>query len=245
MAVLGTLAATTIAVPLSQAGMAAAARGANVRDAAPEAAPIKAPAGPSTLAVLSEQVAAPAVANGIAAAPLLARDPAAASRSQDRVALPGCETPASTPSANGQLTPAQLCALPFAPGFLLQPRAAVALTALNDAFRAQFGVDVTIDDAYRSLGEQYSIKATRGFLAAPPGKSNHGWGLAIDLKNSTYLNSAKFQWFVKNAGTYGWGHPTWALGIGGPYEPWHWEFMSGVLQVSPDEITYAYSASTK
>ncbi len=31
------------------------------------------------------------------------------------------------------------------------------------------------------LAEQYTLKAQKGGLAATPGKSNHGWGLAVDI----------------------------------------------------------------
>jgi LAS superfamily LD-carboxypeptidase LdcB len=73
------------------------------------------------------------------------------------------------------------------------------------------------------------VKANRGYLAAAPGTSNHGWGLAVDLSGgmSSY-GSAQYKWMRENAPKYGWDNPTWARAGGNKHEPWHWEFTSGV-----------------
>ena len=86
------------------------------------------------------------------------------------------------------------------------------------------------NDAYRSLSQQYRVKAERGCFAARPGTSEHGWGLAVDLCDGVEPGSASvsYQWMRANAPRYGWENPTWALpGGGGPYEPWHWEYLPG------------------
>jgi LAS superfamily LD-carboxypeptidase LdcB len=59
---------------------------------------------------------------------------------------------------------------------------------------------------------------------AVPSRSNHGWGLAIDL-NLTEKNV--LPWLLKNAPTYGFylqGKPFTPTGKPNPeYEPWHWQ----------------------
>jgi len=167
IAVLGTLAAATIAAPLGQGG-AGHRHGDSPFDLD------RAKTGPSTLDVVAAPVKAPAVSPGIAAAPTVERAPAIASRSADRDPLPGCDAEAPLSSTNGRFGDDELCALPFSAGAVLQPRAAVALTALNEAYHAEFGTDIALVDSYRSLSEQYAVKRSRGYLAATPGTSMHG-----------------------------------------------------------------------
>jgi hypothetical protein len=227
VAVLGALAAATIAAPLTSTGHVAGRGGTSPFDLD------LAPSGPSTLDVVSARSAVPPMAAGIEAAPVVTRDLSTVSRSQDRDPLPGCDASVVTTSTNGNLTDAELCDLPFAPGARLSNRAAVALTALNDAFRDEFGTDIALVDSYRSLGRQYSVKESRGYLAARPGTSMHGLGLAIDLAGSVTGNSAAYKWLVANGAAYGWENPPWARrGGSGNYEPWHFEFRPGVEEVS-------------
>ncbi|WP_242607784.1 M15 family metallopeptidase [Xylanimonas ulmi] len=227
VAVLGTLAAATIAAPLTplSSTLSADARSPFDLDIAPT--------GPSTLDVVRDPVVASATAPGIAAPPAVARATSGASRSLERDPLPGCDGAVTVTSTNGHLTDGELCDLPFAPGMRLQPRAAVALTALNEAFRAQFGTDIGLVDSYRSLGRQYSVKGSRGYLAAQPGTSMHGLGLAIDLSSAVTGSSAAYRWLVENGAAYGWENPAWARrGGSGNYEPWHFEFRPGVEELS-------------
>ncbi|WP_425956388.1 D-alanyl-D-alanine carboxypeptidase family protein [Xylanimonas sp. McL0601] len=227
VAVLGALAAATIAAPLAPLGSIGGGGGSSPFDLD------LAPVGPSTLDVVRNQAAAPATAPGIAAAPVVVRAAAPVSRSEDRDPLPGCAADTVVTSTNGHLTDAELCDLPFAAGFRLQPRAAVALTALNEAFKAEFGTDIGLVDSYRSLSRQYSVKESRGYLAARPGTSMHGFGLAIDLSSAVTGNSAAYKWLVENGAAYGWENPPWARrGGAGNYEPWHFEFRPGVEEVS-------------
>ncbi|QAY63294.1 peptidase M15 [Xylanimonas allomyrinae] len=227
VAVLGTLAAATIAAPLTPLSSVANGRGASPFGLD------HAPSGPSTLDVVRARVATPATAPGIAAPPTVARVASAASRSADRDPLPGCSADVTVTSPNGHLTAAELCDLPFAPGMRLQPSAAVALTALNEAFRAEFGTNIGLVDSYRSLNRQYSVKETRGYLAAQPGTSMHGLGLAIDLSSAVTGSPAAYRWLVENGAAYGWENPPWARRGGtGNYEPWHFEFRPGVEKLT-------------
>ncbi|QAY71679.1 peptidase M15 [Xylanimonas protaetiae] len=230
VAVLGALAAATIAAPMAPGGPVVGSG----NGTSPFALDL-APSGPSTLDVVTARAAAPKMAPGImAAAPDVSREVSAASRSEDRDdPLPGCDPNVTVTSTNGHLTDAELCDLPFAPGYQLSTRAAVALTALNDAFRDEFGQDIALVDSYRSLGRQYSVKESRGYLAAKPGTSMHGLGLAIDLAGSVTGNTAAYKWLVQNGAAYGWENPPWARRGGqGNYEPWHFEFRPGVEQIT-------------
>lgn len=128
---------------------------------------------------------------------------------------------------NGRLTVADLCDLWQKP-YRDRADAVVSAFVLNDAFQHRFGRPMCLTSGYRSLEEQAVLRITRGGLAAPPGTSNHGWGLAIDFCTDTYTGAAG-AWLRANGPTYGWDNPSWARPGGvGPYEPWHWELVAGV-----------------
>lgn len=134
--------------------------------------------------------------------------------------VPNCDPTTKVKGTNGRLTNASLCSLPQK-GESLQPEAAVAFTVMNEFFRTVFGRNICLDDSYRSLSEQYGTRATRGYLAATPGTSMHGWGIAIDICKSD-LTGAAGKWIKENAGLYGWENPYWAKTS--KYEPWHYEY---------------------
>jgi LAS superfamily LD-carboxypeptidase LdcB len=105
------------------------------------------------------------------------------------------------------------------------------LAKLNLEYRREFGHDLCVSDGYRTLAQQFSVKARRGGFAATPGTSEHGWGVAIDACDgiSAGSASANYLWLRSNGPTYGWDNPAWALpGGDGPLEPWHWEYLPGV-----------------
>ena len=154
-----------------------------------------------------------------------------ASRSNERAVLPGCDggVPSVAGVRNGQLPASMLCTL-WDPRRQLRSDAAVAIAKLNLAYQQHFGHGICFSDAYRSLSAQYRIKAERGAFAARPGTSEHGWGLAVDLCDGVEQgpSSLTYEWLSANASSYGWRNPAWAhRGGGGPYEPWHWEYVSG------------------
>ncbi len=153
----------------------------------------------------------------------------AVSRSQERGPIAGCsgQVPAGH-FANGQLPPAVLCSLPFAPPHRLRADAAVRLIRLNEVYKGKFGEDLCLTDSYRSLSSQYSLAGRKPGLAARPGTSEHGWGLAVDVcKGPDQPGSARRAWFLENAPAFGWANPDWALPGGSKPEPWHWEFVEG------------------
>lgn len=127
--------------------------------------------------------------------------------------------------ANGRIPVSALCPLPGSSGELLRADAAYAFERMDAAFAARFGHPVCVSDAYRSYDDQVRVRAERPGLAAAAGRSNHGWGTAVDLCGGVErFGSAEHLWMRSNASLFGWFHPTWARPGGALPEPWHWEF---------------------
>lgn len=86
---------------------------------------------------------------------------------------------------------------------------------------------------YRSYEDQVALSSGAG---ATPGRSNHGWGLAIDVQSlvnaqnrsgfAAAIQSPEYQWLQANAYKYGFGHPDWARDPDRKPEAWHWEFFA-------------------
>ena len=128
---------------------------------------------------------------------------------------------------NGELPDDVLCPLPFAPTHRLRCDAAMMLIALNEAFEAEFGRALPITDSYRTFQSQVALRARVGNLAASPGLSMHGWGLAVDFGRPINSgNSAEYIWLRVNAPDFGWDNPVWARPDGSKPEPWHFEFFA-------------------
>jgi LAS superfamily LD-carboxypeptidase LdcB len=134
---------------------------------------------------------------------------------------------------NGEVPKDELCALGFAPGHHLRADAAVALARLNIAYRARFGHNLCLTDSYRSVAAQESLAARKPGLAARPGTSEHGMGLAVDFCGGveTYRSTA-YDWMRANAPAFGWENPDWAVPPSSREEPWHWEYVVGETPVS-------------
>lgn len=169
---------------------------------------------------------------------------AAATRPQHgATALPGCDGVAHGPWVNGKLTPDQLCTLDWGPHEPLRPDAAVALKEMNNAFVARFGFDMCITDGYRPLEDQFESRSLYGHMAAAPGTSNHGYGLAVDFCLPMLAKPDVWAWFQDNAATFGWHNPPWAI-PGNPKfektEQWHWEFAAEVAKIDAER----YPANT-
>ncbi len=148
--------------------------------------------------------------------------------STGRAVLPGCDgvlPDGARSAANGKLPASALCTL-WDGSEKLRADAAVAFAKLNVAYKQDFGKDICVTDSYRTLSEQYTVKSLRGGMAAAPGTSEHGWGLAVDLCGGRAVGgSAMFTWLRANAPRYGWDNPSWAQTR--LYEPWHWEYVAG------------------
>jgi LAS superfamily LD-carboxypeptidase LdcB len=176
-------------------------------------------------AVLNARAERAAARHAAREAVLDARAERAAAVARERAAEAKRMAQAAKQYGNGQIPSSVLCGLSFASGEKLRCDAAAALEDLNQAFRSAFGRNLSLTDGYRSYGEQVTVAATRGALAAVPGTSNHGWGQAVDLSGGIQsFGSAEFSWMQANAGKYGWKHPGWAQAGGSKPEPWHWEF---------------------
>jgi LAS superfamily LD-carboxypeptidase LdcB len=104
-----------------------------------------------------------------------------------------------------------------ATGHKLWAPAAEQLTSLiADAKRD--GVTIGITDSYRSYDEQVDLAKRKGLysqggLAAQPGTSDHGWGMATDLD----LNAKALSWMRANGEKYGFDENV-------PRETWHWTY---------------------
>jgi hypothetical protein len=131
---------------------------------------------------------------------------------------------------NGRLPGVLLRSIGWSLHSKAQPDAARAMTALGAAFKRKFGYYPYITDSYRTYAEQVRVKELKGYLAAKPGTSNHGWGTAFDLGSSINVRSSEqHQWMQRNARYFGFDNPNWAT-PGAPGfqkdEPWHWEYTN-------------------
>ena len=80
------------------------------------------------------------------------------------------------------------------------------------------GVNIGITDSYRPYTEQVDLARRKGLysqggLAAKPGTSEHGWGMATDLD----LNAKALTWMRQHAKDYGFVENV-------PRETWHWAY---------------------
>ncbi|WP_067497740.1 D-alanyl-D-alanine carboxypeptidase family protein [Actinoplanes sp. TFC3] len=95
--------------------------------------------------------------------------------------------------------------------------AAENLNRMMQDAKAQ-GVTIGITDSYRPYEEQVDLAKRKGLysqggLAAKPGTSEHGWGMATDLD----LNAKALTWVRANADKYGFVENV-------PRESWHWAY---------------------
>ncbi|WP_162939995.1 M15 family metallopeptidase [Gryllotalpicola protaetiae] len=131
-------------------------------------------------------------------------------------------------------------------GELFHPAAAAALQHLENQFAAQFGSEFIITSGYRPLGSPSDPPNSTGRtqwgswnwyrkygspLAAIPGKSNHGWGLAADLGSGIdTAGTPQHRWIAANAPATG-----WVTGrVAG--EPWHVEYDGSLTAPPTTEI---------
>lgn len=130
-------------------------------------------------------------------------------------------------AVNGFLPISALCPLRTAPGHRLVRRAAQAFDAMAASFAADNGgTRLCVTDSYRDYASQVDVFRRKPNLAATPGRSQHGWGLAVDLCGGIQqFGSSAHQWMQTRAREFGFVHPDWAEPDGSRPEPWHWEFV--------------------
>ncbi|WP_225214533.1 M15 family metallopeptidase [Cellulomonas avistercoris] len=134
--------------------------------------------------------------------------------------------------SNGRLPASALSAVSWARDsrgtpFYLRSDATAALERLNVAFRAALGHDLALDLTYRDYDTQVAMRAALGSVAAVPGTSSHGTGLALDVPELPCAygwDSPARAWLVANGPAYGWVSPTWARQNGSNPEYWHYEY---------------------
>lgn len=102
-------------------------------------------------------------------------------------------------------------------GHRLAHDAARAFKAMAAAARRD-GVVLSVSDSYRSLEDQQNMVDSHGHyddggLAAEPGTSAHGWGLAVDVD----IDARTLRWMRAHASQYGFAEDV-------AREPWHWTF---------------------
>lgn len=121
------------------------------------------------------------------------------------------------PYGNGRVPPSALKEIEGVGGHRLWAPAADSFDALRRA-AARDGVTIGITDSYRTYDTQVDLVRRKGLysqggLAAAPGTSRHGWGIALDLK----LDASAQAWMRTHAAEFGF-HENVAR------EPWHWEY---------------------
>jgi D-alanyl-D-alanine carboxypeptidase len=95
--------------------------------------------------------------------------------------------------------------------------AAESLTTMMAAAKKD-GVTIGITESYRPYAEQVDLAKRKGLysqggLAAKPGTSEHGWGMAADLD----LNAQALSWMKRHGADYGFVNNV-------PRESWHWAY---------------------
>lgn len=154
------------------------------------------------------------------------------------------ETTTTNPSSlNGRIPAGALCKVPLAynspdtfnPGYTKNTQRYLNcddlpyLNALEGAYKKQFGHYAAIDLTYRSVTEQqYWYNKFGSPRAAYPGTSNHGYGLAVDFRETDQpgeefgWGGAGQKWLSANAGRWGFVNP-FPYGTDG--ESYHFQFV--------------------
>lgn len=135
---------------------------------------------------------------------------------------------------NGQIPISELMEVG---GSYFRKDAGTAMVALRAAYQAALGRTLIINDGYRDLAGQqqaWNDYQNGGNLAAFPGTSNHGWGIAVDFGGEIYTSSTSqgHQWLQNNAPTYGW---IWAGRNFSQIENWHWEYNGTYNPQNPND----------
>ncbi|MEX2289254.1 MAG: D-alanyl-D-alanine carboxypeptidase family protein [Mycobacteriales bacterium] len=167
-----------------------------------------------------------AAAGRLEAARAAQRRAARAAQRRAAAVAAGCDGGSTRGHANGFLDRSALCPLDGAPGHALRADAAAAFNRMTAAALASRGARLCVNDSYRSYAGQVSMFRRHPRLAAVPGTSRHGLGVAVDLGcGAERFGSSTHRWLKANAGRYGWVQPAWAKPGGSLPEPWHWEYV--------------------
>lgn len=180
-----------------------------------------APQGQTATSLLGSSGVTLGVMLGITGNPTIAARSATVVRSADLaeyLSVRGIE------SRNGRLRPDELTAVSggWNDSATLLPPAATAWEEMRAA-AATAGIDLKAIDTYRSWetqerAYQAHLRGEKAANVLPPGKSEHGNGLAVDVTNGHLVGvgDREYTWLRSNATQYGW-YPI-------SNESWHWEF---------------------
>ncbi len=131
-------------------------------------------------------------------------------------------------SINGKLPAGDLSTIP---GGRLRKDAAAAWLAMRRHIGKQQDVWIcptSTRTAYRTFAEQehfWRVFQSGGAIAAKPGTSNHGWGIAVDLPR------ADMQAAVRAHGhKFGWGIRGGQMSSDAPSEAWHSMYHQGAFK---------------
>lgn len=128
---------------------------------------------------------------------------------------------------NGHFPASALCAINGHAGDMMRPAAARGLNALKTAYEQDLGEPLCVTDTYRPYHEQIIVARQSPGLAARPGRSKHGLGLAVDLCGGVEdFGTRQHLWMKQHAPLFGFFHPSWAEPTGSMPEPWHWEYAN-------------------
>lgn len=135
-------------------------------------------------------------------------------------------------SSNGKLKQSELGSI--GGGHYMRKDAARAFNELNAAVKKKYGRGIGVVSSYRTYSRQVYfwnlyVKG-KGNLAARPGTSNHGVGLAIDVDNWS-------QGVIERMGSrYGF-QKKWS---DAPSEPWHYKWSSSHYNPPKKESIYKH-----
>lgn len=125
---------------------------------------------------------------------------------------------------SGRVPAEDLAPIPWAPDHMVRADVLDGLIELDAAYREAFGEHLTINSSYRSYEAQASLYDPSSPIAAAPGCSNHGLGLAVDIGGGVEtFDTVQYTWLKEHARAFGWVHPAFAEPDGRVPEPWHWE----------------------
>jgi LAS superfamily LD-carboxypeptidase LdcB len=145
-----------------------------------------------------------------------------------------CRTSNTGGMSNGQLDADALCPLWSAPGQRLRTDASKAFNAMSRYHAKTLGAPLCVTDSYRSYAQQVDVYHRKPGLAAVPGTSQHGWGLAVDLCGGVQsYGTPAFNWMKANGPRFGFHHPAWAEPTGSRPEAWHWEYTPPTSDQQP------------
>jgi len=128
-------------------------------------------------------------------------------------------------AVNGYMPAGELCGIAQNSSWKFACRGVRDFNAMDAAFKAKFGHVMPVTYWAPSLYRTYAQQVTAynnylngtGNLAAKPGTSNHGWGLAADISTSI-MSATESSWLGANAANWG-----FVRDVSG--EPWHYHYI--------------------